>query len=108
VIAGFYVVFIVYKENTFASATIEIAKDQKVVSTGPYAIVRHPMYAGGLSLMIGTPLALGSYWGLLAFAAMSPFLVWRIFDEERFLARNLPGYTEYREKVRWRLIPKVF
>jgi protein-S-isoprenylcysteine O-methyltransferase Ste14 len=108
VAAGFSLIFTVYRENTFASATIEIAKDQKVVSTGPYAIVRHPMYAGGLSLMTGTPLALGSYWGLLAFAAMSPFLLWRIFDEERFLARNLPGYTEYREKVRWRLIPKVF
>jgi protein-S-isoprenylcysteine O-methyltransferase Ste14 len=108
VLAGFYIVFLVYKENTFASARIEIAKDQRVVSTGPYAIVRHPMYAGGLLLMIGTPLALGSYWGLLAFAAMSPFLLWRILDEEQFLARNLPGYTEYRANVRWRLIPRVF
>jgi protein-S-isoprenylcysteine O-methyltransferase Ste14 len=96
---GFYVIFIVYKENTFASATIEVASDQRVVSTGPYARVRHPMYAGGLSLMIGTPLALGSYWGLLAFVATGPFLLWRIFDEERFLARNLPGYTEYQETV---------
>lgn len=108
VAAGFCVVFLVYKENSFTSATIEIAKDQKVISTGLYAIVRHPMYAGGLLLMIGTPLALGSYWGLLAFVAMSPFLLWRIFDEEQFLARNLPGYTEYRAKVRSRLIPGVF
>jgi protein-S-isoprenylcysteine O-methyltransferase Ste14 len=107
VLAGFYVVFLVYKENTFASARIEIAKDQRVISTGPYAIVRHPMYAGGLPLMIGTPLALGSYWGLFPFAAMSPFLLWRILDEEQFLATNLPGYTEYRAKVRWRLIPGV-
>jgi protein-S-isoprenylcysteine O-methyltransferase Ste14 len=106
--AGFFVVFLVYKENSFASARIEIAKDQKVISTGPYAIVRHPMYLGGLWVMIGTPLALGSYWGLLAFAAMSPFLLWRIIDEEQFLAKNLLGYTEYREKVRWRLIPRVF
>jgi protein-S-isoprenylcysteine O-methyltransferase Ste14 len=106
--AGFYVVFLVYKENSFASAKIEIAKDQQVISTGPYAIVCHPMYAGGLSVMIGTPLALGSYWGLLAFAAMSPFLLWRILDEEQFLARNLPGYAEYRAKVRWRLIPRIF
>lgn len=108
VLTGFYVVFLVYKENTFASARIEIAEDQKVISTGPYAIVRHPMYAGGLSVMIGTPLALGSYWGLLAFAAMSPFLLWRILDEERFLARNLRGYAEYSVKVPWRLIPRVF
>jgi protein-S-isoprenylcysteine O-methyltransferase Ste14 len=108
VAAGFYVVFLVYKENTFASAKIEIATDQKVISTGPYAIMRHPMYAGGLSLMIGTPLALGSYWGLLALVAMSPFFLRRILDEEQFLATNLPGYTEYRAKVRWRLIPRVF
>jgi protein-S-isoprenylcysteine O-methyltransferase Ste14 len=108
VLAGFYIVFLVYKENNFASAKIEIAADQKVIATGPYALVRHPMYAGGLSLMIGTPLALGSYWGLLALVPMSPFLVWRILDEEQFLAINLPGYTEYRAKVRWRLIPRVF
>jgi protein-S-isoprenylcysteine O-methyltransferase Ste14 len=108
VLAGFYIVFLVYKENTFASAKIEIAADQKVIATGPYALVRHPMYAGGLSLMIGTPLALGSYWGLLALVPMSPFLVWRILDEEQFLAINLPGYAEYRAKVRWRLIPRVF
>ena len=106
--AGFYIVFLVYKENTFASARIEIAKDQRVIATGPYAIVRHPMYAGSLLLMIGTPLALGSYWGLLALAAMSPFSLWRILDEEQFLATNLPGYAEYRAKVRWRLIPRVF
>ena len=108
VAAGFYVVFFVYKENSFSSATIEVAKDQRVIATGPYAIVRHPMYAGGSLLLIGTPLALGSYWGLLAFVAMSPFLLWRIFDEERFLERNLPGYMEYRGKVRWRLIPGIF
>jgi protein-S-isoprenylcysteine O-methyltransferase Ste14 len=107
-LAGFYIVFLVYKENTFASARIEIAKDQRVISTGPYAFVRHPMYAGALLLMTGTPLALGSYWGLLALAAMSPFLLWRILDEERFLAINLPGYREYRAKVRWRLIPNIF
>lgn len=105
---GFYVIFLVYKENTFASATIQVVGDQKVISTGPYAVVRHPMYAGGLVLFVGSPLALGSYWGILALAAMMPFLIWRLFDEERFLAKNLPGYTEYRAKVRWRLIPRVF
>jgi len=108
VAAGFYIVFLVYSENTFASATIEIAQDQKVISTGPYAIVRHPMYAGGLLLLLGMPLALGSYWGLLAFVAMTPFLLWRLYDEETFLSKHLSGYIEYIRKVPSRIIPGVF
>jgi protein-S-isoprenylcysteine O-methyltransferase Ste14 len=107
-VVGFYLIYRVYKENTFASATIELAQDQKVISTGPYAVVRHPMYAGGLLYLLGAPLALGSYWGLIPFAVMAPCLIWRLVDEEDFLARNLPGYDEYRKKVRWRLIPGVF
>ncbi len=105
---SFYMMFLVLRENTYASATIEIAQDQKVISTGPYAHVRHPMYAGGSLLFIGTPLALGSYWGLLSFAIVLPALIWRLLDEEKFLARNLPGYVEYCSKVRWRLIPGFF
>jgi len=105
---GFYIIYLVYKENTFASATIEVAGDQKVISTGPYAVVRHPMYAGGLLYLLGTPFALGSYWGLLVLAGMMPFLIGRLLEEERFLSKNLPGYTEYCAKVRWRLIPGVF
>ena len=108
VAAGFYIIFLVYKENTFTSATIEIAEGQKVITTGPYALVRHPMYAGGLLYLFGTPLALGSYWGFLALAAMTPFLIWRLFDEEWFLSKNLPGYREYCAQVRWRLIPGLF
>jgi protein-S-isoprenylcysteine O-methyltransferase Ste14 len=108
IVLCFYIFFLVYKENPFASATIEVAKDQKVISTGPYAIVRHPMYAGGSLLFIGTPLALGSYWGLLAFVATIPALVWRLLDEEKFLANNLPGYGDYCTKVRWRLIPGIY
>jgi protein-S-isoprenylcysteine O-methyltransferase Ste14 len=108
VIAGFYFISLVYRENTFTSATIEVAKDQKVISTGPYAIVRHPMYAGALLYMLGTPLALGSYRGLLVFAAVVPLLLWRLADEERFLSTNLPGYTEYRKRVRHRLVPYVW
>jgi protein-S-isoprenylcysteine O-methyltransferase Ste14 len=104
----FYFMFVVFKENPFTSATIEIAEDQRVIDTGPYAFVRHPMYAGGLLLFIGTPLALGSYWGLLAFPAVLPALIWRLLDEERFLAKNLPAYREYCAKVRWRLIPGIF
>lgn len=108
VIAGFYFIFLVYRENTFTSATIEVAKDQKVISTGPYAIVRHPMYAAALLYLLGTPLALGSYRALLVFAAVVPLLLWRLFDEERFLSTNLPGYTEYRKRVPHRLVPFVW
>jgi protein-S-isoprenylcysteine O-methyltransferase Ste14 len=105
---GFSLISLVYRENTFTSATIEVAENQKVISTGPYAIVRHPMYASASLCLLGTPLALGSYWGLVLIAAMTPFLIWRLFDEERFLARNLPGYTEYQKRVRHRLVPFVW
>jgi len=108
IVVGFSLEFLVFRANSFSSATVEVAKEQRVVSTGPYAIVRHPMYAGGLLLLLGTPLALGSYWGLVALAAMLPVFLWRIFDEEKFLAKSLPGYREYRTKVRFRLIPGVF
>jgi protein-S-isoprenylcysteine O-methyltransferase Ste14 len=108
VVTGFYFISLVYRENTFASATIEVAENQKVISTGPYALVRHPMYASASLYLLGTPLALGSYWGLVPIAAMMPFLIWRLFDEERFLARNLPGYTKYQKRVRYRLVPFVW
>jgi protein-S-isoprenylcysteine O-methyltransferase Ste14 len=108
VILGFYLVLLVYKENTYTSATIEIAENQKVISSGPYAIVRHPMYATASLYLIGTPLALGSYWGFLALAFMMPFLIWRLLDEEKFLAGTLPGYIEYRKKVHYRLVPYVW
>jgi protein-S-isoprenylcysteine O-methyltransferase Ste14 len=105
---GFCLIARVYRENTFTSATIEVAEGQQVISTGPYAIVRHPMYASASLYLLGTPLALGSYWGLVPVAAMMPFLIWRLFDEERFLAENLPGYTEYQQRVRHRLVPFVW
>ncbi len=105
---GFWLIFLVYRENTFTSATIEVAENQKVISTGPYAIVRHPMYAGGSVYFFGTPLALGSYWGFVPIAAMMPFLIWRLLDEESLLAETLPGYTEYQKRVRHRLVPLVW
>jgi protein-S-isoprenylcysteine O-methyltransferase Ste14 len=108
VTVGFYFIFLVYRENTFTSATIEVAENQRVISTGPYARVRHPMYASALLYLAGMPLALGSYWGLAALAATVPFLIWRLFDEESFLERNLPGYVEYQKKVRHRLIPRIW
>jgi protein-S-isoprenylcysteine O-methyltransferase Ste14 len=107
-VVGFYFIYLVYEENTFTSATIEVVADQKVVSTGPYAVVRHPMYASGLLYLLGTPLALGSFWGLVPLAAMVPFLIWRLFDEERLLRETLPGYREYQEKVRHHLLPGIW
>jgi protein-S-isoprenylcysteine O-methyltransferase Ste14 len=108
VVLGFLAAFFVFRANTFTSATIELAPKQKVISTGPYALIRHPMYAGGLVLLAGIPLALGSWWGWLIVAAMVPALIWRLIDEEKFLARNLAGYREYQQKVRYRLVPGVW
>ena len=108
VVLGWLAILRVFKENTFTSATIELAPDQTVISTGPYALVRHPMYAGGLVMLVGMPIALGSWWGLLLVVAMIPVLIWRLLDEEGFLARNLPGYVEYTNKVRYRLLPHVW
>ena len=108
VVVGFYLIARVYRANTFTSATIEVAEDQTVISTGPYAVVRHPRYAGGFLYLVGTPLALGSYRGLVPIAAMVPFLIWRLFDEEHMLAANLPEYAEYRQRVRYRLVPFVW
>ena len=108
VAVGFYFIFRVYRENTFTSATIEIAKDQKVIDTGPYSYVRHPMYSSALIYLLGTPLALGSYWGLLAFILVIPFLIWRLIDEEKMLRTGLNGYEEYRQRVRYRLLPGLW
>lgn len=107
-VVGFLLIARVYRENTFTSATIGIAEGQRVISSGPYAIVRHPMYASALVYLAGTPLALGSYWGLLALVFMLPFLVWRLVDEEHLLVRELPGYADYRRQVRYRLVPFVW
>lgn len=105
---GFLLIFVVYRANTFTAATIQVAPGQTVISTGPYAIVRHPMYASGALYMFGIPLALASYWGYLALAAMMPFLLWRLVDEERILRRDLPGYADYRRRVRYRLVPFIW
>jgi protein-S-isoprenylcysteine O-methyltransferase Ste14 len=105
---GFLIVFLVFKENTFAAATIATTPDQRVVSTGPYALVRHPMYSGALVMLFGTPLALGSWWGLLMFIPMIFIIAWRACDEERFLFKNLSGYEAYCQKVRYRLVPLVW
>jgi protein-S-isoprenylcysteine O-methyltransferase Ste14 len=108
VAAGFFFIWRVYRENPFTSATIEVARDQRVISTGPYAIVRHPMYASASFYLAGTPLALRSVWGFVPLALLAPFLIWRLLDEERFLAASLPGYADYQKRVRYRLVPFVW
>lgn len=108
VVLGWSAIYLVFRENSFTSATIEIADDQEVISTGPYAYVRHPMYAGSLVMLLGIPIALGSWWGLIALGVIAAALLWRILDEERFLTRHLAGYDAYKEKVRYRLIPHLW
>ncbi len=108
VLIGWLGIFFVFRENSFSSATIELSADQQVISTGPYAWVRHPMYATAVFMLAGIPIALGSWWGLLVIAAMLPMLIWRLIDEERFLARNLPGYTDYQNRVPYRLLPLIW
>ncbi len=109
VVLGWIVIFFVFRENTFTSSTIELAPDQQVISTGPYALIRHPMYGGGFLMLLGIPIALGSWWGVLVFVvAIVPAVIWRLLDEEKFLARNLAGYVEYQDRVRFRLLPRVW
>jgi protein-S-isoprenylcysteine O-methyltransferase Ste14 len=108
VLLGFLLTFVVIWENSYAASTIQVAEGQKVVSTSLYAYVRHPMYAGVLPMLVGMPLALGSWWGLFGLVLIVPALIWRLIDEEKFLCKNLRGYTEYANKVKYRLIPFVY
>ena len=105
---GFGVVFRVFRENTFASAVIELRGEQRVIDSGPYAWVRHPMYAGGVLLMAGIPLALGSLWGLTVLLPFVGLIVWRLLDEEAFLSARLPGYAAYCQRTRYRLLRGVW
>jgi protein-S-isoprenylcysteine O-methyltransferase Ste14 len=108
VAGGLFFVFLVFRENTFTSATIEVAERQHVVSTGPYAVIRHPMYSGALVMLLGVPLALGSWFSFPAVVPLAVAIVWRLYDEERLLEKDLDGYVEYRKTVRYRIVPYVF
>ena len=105
---SFYIFYLVSKVNTYAAANIRVEEGQKVISTGMYGFIRHPMYFGALFLFIGTPLALGSWWALLLLPLFLPILVARILNEEKVLVRDLLGYVEYTHKVRYRLIPNIW
>jgi len=100
--------FVSKKENSYAGSALKIYEGQTIVTSGPYALVRHPNYVGDLTLVLGVPLTLGSWWGLILFALMVPAMVWMIFDEEKFLKKNLPGYVEYTQTVDYRLIPHIW
>ena len=102
---GFLIVFLTFRANTFTAGTIELAEGQQLIDSGPYAVVRHPMYAGALIMFLGIPPAMGSWWGLLPAAGIVPVLAWRLTREEAFLAANLAGYGDYRNRVRYRLAP---
>jgi protein-S-isoprenylcysteine O-methyltransferase Ste14 len=108
IVLSFVLFFWVMKSNSYAASTIQVEEGQPVVSTGPYAFVRHPMYSGALLLITAMPLALGSWLGVFLMAPFFPVLVWRIFDEENLLRKNLPGYAAYTQRVRYRLIPGVW
>lgn len=103
--AGLALTFVVFKSNTFTASTVTVEAGQRVVTTGPYAIVRHPMYSASILWFLATPFALGSPSALVPAALLSLTLAVRLVDEERYLGASLPGYDGYCETVRWRLIP---
>jgi protein-S-isoprenylcysteine O-methyltransferase Ste14 len=107
---SFFLFFRSYTDNTFLSPLVRVQEDrsQRVVSTGVYGFVRHPMYLGGILMFAGAPLLLGSYYGLLAGLALTLLLMARIRGEEAMLARELEGYREYMQKVRYRLVPLLW
>jgi protein-S-isoprenylcysteine O-methyltransferase Ste14 len=106
--AGLVVTVLVAVQNTYASTTVQVETGQKVVSTGLYGLVRHPMYTGNVLILVGLPLALGSYWALIFVLPGVAVLAARIHDEEKLLSDELDGYHEYTKKVRSRLIPQVW
>jgi protein-S-isoprenylcysteine O-methyltransferase Ste14 len=105
---GFYIVFLVFRENTYTSAVIEVAEEQQVISSGPYRLVRHPMYAGALLLLLFTPTALGSWVAIPFVIPMILVISARLLSEEKFLKQNLRGYPEYCTQVRYHLLPYVW
>ena len=108
ILLGYLMTLYVFLTNSFASRVVEVEKEQRVITTGPYAFVRHPMYVAVIIFYGMTPLALGSYWALIFSLMIIPILIVRIKDEEKELEENLAGYGDYMHKVRYRLIPGVW
>ncbi|MCU0504044.1 MAG: isoprenylcysteine carboxylmethyltransferase family protein [Anaerolineae bacterium] len=108
VMLGYGIFFLVLRENQYAARTIQVEQGQRVISSGPYALVRHPMYLGVTLMYLASPLALGSYWALLPALLIVPILVARIINEEQVLERDLAGYREYKQLTRYRLLPGVW
>jgi protein-S-isoprenylcysteine O-methyltransferase Ste14 len=107
-LAGWLGILGVFRANTYAAATIQVASGQTVISRGPYGVVRHPMYAASLLMFLGMAISLASWWAVLVVIALLPVLALRLVDEEHVLLRDLRGYADYRRKVPWRLIPYLW
>ncbi len=108
VFLGYVFIIIVFKENSYASANIKVEEEQQIIATGPYAIIRHPMYTGLVVMILFAPLALGSYWAIIPGLLYIPWTVIRIKNEEELLLRELPGYKDYCLKIHYRLIPSIW
>lgn len=108
VFLGYVFIIIVFKENSYASANLQVEENQQIISTGPYGVIRHPMYTGLLVMVLFAPLALGSYWAAIPSLLYIPWTVIRIKNEEELLLRDLPGYQDYCAKTAYRLIPSIW
>jgi len=104
-LGGYLIVFWTLNVNSFAARTIRVEPGQQVISAGPYGLVRHPMYSGGILMFLSIPLILGSYFGLFAFVPLVSFYVLRLLNEEKVLRQELPGYSDYCARTRYRLVP---
>ena len=108
VVLGYFLIFLVFRENSYTSRIIDVERGQRVITTGPYAIIRHPMYLGVTLMFLATPLALGSWWAVPIFLLLPVFLIFGIRNEEEVLIHELPGYAEYCQNVKYRLTPWVW
>jgi len=108
VLIGYFIIVLVFKENSYASRIVEVEETQKVITTGPYSVVRHPMYSGVLLMYILSPVALSSYWAVIPAFLLIFIVIARIINEEKVLRKDLEGYEEYQNKVKHRLIPGLW
>lgn len=108
ILLSYFLVFLAFKENPFAARTVEVFKGHRVIDTGPYAVIRHPMYAGIIPMFLFMPLALGSFWAFIPFIPVCMIIILRTLNEEKVLKRDLPGYIAYCKKVRYRIVPFIW